>query len=182
MISTLVSGSRGRYRAAPAPPGVAGPPGRGGELVLAGAHGGAGTSTLAVLLWPAWDLGAARRGAAGYPLIRAGGRPVVLVARGTPAGAGRAVSVANAVIGNGGRIAVLAVVSDGLPETAEARYRFRLLQARTGSLVRVPFVAALRLGGEPRQVELPRRARRALAEIRAQALRPDTRPAPPWTR
>ena len=64
---------------------------------------------------------------------------------------------------------MLAVVSDGLPEPAEARYRFRVLEGRVGAVVRVPFVAAFRVAGSPLQVGLPRRARQALAEIRALA-------------
>ena len=42
-----------------------------------------------------------------------------------------AVAVAAAVA------AVLAVIGDGLPEPAEARYRFRVLDGRVGAVVRV---------------------------------------------
>jgi hypothetical protein len=142
-----------------------------------------------MLLLPAWDLGAPRRSRGGYPPIRAAGRPVVLVARNTAAGAARTVAVINDVAGHGGRIAVLAIVGDGLPETPEARYRFRLLEGRVGTVVRVPFVAALRLGGDPRQARLPRRARRALAAIRQRTDAPGAVSAmspsiamPPFTR
>jgi hypothetical protein len=62
---------------------------------------------------------------------------------------------------------VLAVVGDGLPEPAEARYRFRVLEGRVGAVIRVPFVAAFRAAGSPLQVSLPRRALRALTQIRA---------------
>ena len=44
--------------AGPAPAPRHGPP---GEVVLVGAHGGAGVTTLAGLLRPAWDMGAVRR-------------------------------------------------------------------------------------------------------------------------
>jgi hypothetical protein len=147
------------------------------ELVLAGAHGGAGTTTLAALLQPAWDLGAPRQAKGGFPRIRAAGRPVVLVARHTSAGAARAVTAVDAVARSGGRIAVLAIVSDGFPEPPAARYRFQLLEARVGAVVRVPFVAALRVGDGAGQVKLPRRAQRALAAIRDLAF---AEPPPPF--
>ena len=137
-------------------------------IVLAGAHGGAGTSTLAVLLAPAWDTGVISGPVAGG--LRPGGRPVVLAARNTVAAAGRAVTATGAVTRAGAWVAVLVVVSDGLPEPAEARYRFRVLDGRVGAVVRVPFVPAFRPAADPRSVALPRRVRRALAEIRALAL------------
>ena len=146
-------------------------------IVLAGAHGGAGTSTLAALLAPAWDMGVIQAGVPGGGL-RPRGRPVVLVARSTVAAAGRAVAAVTAVTGTGLPVAVLAVVSDGLPEPAEARYRFRVLEGRVGAVVRVPFVGAFRAAGSPLQVSLPRRARQALAEIRALAREQAPYPAP----
>ena len=143
-------------------------------IVLAGAHGGAGTSTLAVLLAPAWDTGVISGPAAGG--LRPGGRPVVLAARNTVAAAGRAVTATGAVARAGAWVAVLVVVSDGLPEPAEARYRFRVLEGRVGAVVRMPFVPAFRVTADPSRGDLPRRARQALAEIRvltcAQAPRP----------
>ena len=147
-----------------APPRTAGyrPP---DGIVLAGAHGGAGTSTLAALLAPAWDMGAISGPAAGG--LRPGGRPVVLAARNTVAAAGRAVAAVSALAMAGTWVAVLVVVSDGLPEPAEARYRFRVLEGRVGAVVRMPFVPAFRVTADPPCVDLPRRARQALAEIRA---------------
>ena len=146
------------------------------ELVVAGAHGGAGTSTLAALLAPAWDMGVVQPALIGG--LRPGGRPVVLVARNTVAAAGRAVTAVTAVTGSGLLVAVLAVISDGLPEPAEARYRFRVLDGRVGAVVRVPFAPALRAAGDPLQVNLPRRARQALARIRALAAEQPPYPAP----
>jgi hypothetical protein len=146
------------------------------EIVVAGAHGGAGTSTLAALLAPAWDMGVIQPAAPAGGL-RPGGRPVVLVARNTVAAAGRAVTAVTAVTRAGLPVAVLAVVGDGLPEPAEARYRFRLLDGRV-PVVRVPFTAAFRAAGSPLQVSLPRRARQALAQIRALAAEQAPYPAP----
>ena len=147
------------------------------EIVVAGAHGGAGTSTLAALLAPAWDVGVIQAAAPGGGL-RPGGRPVVLVARNTVAAAGRAVTAVTALTGAGLPVVVLAVISDGLPEPAEARYRFRVLDGRVGAVVRVPFAAALRAASSPLQVSLPRRARQALAQIRALAAEQAPYPAP----
>lgn len=145
-------------------------------IVLAGAHGGAGTSTLATLLAPAWDTGVISRPAAGG--LRPGSRPVVLAARNTVAAAGCAVTAASAVARAGAWVAVLVVVSDGLPEPAEAAYRFRVLEGRVGAVVRMPFVPAFRVTADPSRVDLPRRARRALAEIRALTREQAPRPAP----
>ena len=146
------------------------------EIVVAGAHGGAGTSTLAALLAPAWDMGVIQPAAPAGGL-RPGGRPVVLAARGTVAAAGQAVTAVTAITATGLPVAALAVIGDGLPEPAEARYRFRVLGARV-PVVRIPFVAAFRVAGSPLQVDLPRRARRALAEIRALARQQAPYPAP----
>lgn len=147
------------------------------EIVVVGAHGGAGVSTLAALLRPAWDMGVVREPRSGGPL-RPGGRPVVLAARNTVAAAGRAVAATTAITRQATQVAVLVVVSDGLPEPAEARYRFRVLEGRVGAVVRMPFVPALRVAGGPLQVDLPRRALRALAEIRMLAQGQTAYPAP----
>ena len=162
------------------------PPTRGGsapprwpplpEIVVAGVHGGAGTSTLAALLAPAWDMGVIQA-AVPARALRSGGRPVVLVARNTVGAAGRAVIAVTELTGTGRPVAVLAVIGDGLPEPAEARYRFRVLDGRV-PVVRVPFVAAFRAAGSPRQVDLPRRARQALAQIRALAAEQAPYPGP----
>jgi hypothetical protein len=136
-----------------------------GELVVVGAHGGAGVSTMAALLRPAWDLGVVRRPGSLEPA----GRPVVLVARGTTPAAARAVAAIRVLGQQRVRVAVLAVIGDGLPESAEARYRFRVLDGRVGAVVRVPFVPAFRVAADPLAVRLSRRTRRALAEIQSLA-------------
>ena len=132
--------------------------------------GYAGASTLAVLLHPAWDMGVICRPGSDCPQVRTGGRPLVLVARNTAAGSARATAAVNALAGQGVRVAVLAVVSDGLPDPVPAAYRFRLLTPRVGAMARIPFVPLLRAADDPALVVLPRKVRRALAEIRAEAL------------
>ena len=139
------------------------------RVAVTGAHGGAGASTLAALLAPSWDLGPVR-GRTAPPLPA--GLPVVLAARCTAASAARAVAAVRLLNRHGVAVAVLAVTGDGLPEPAEAAYRFRVLEGRVGAVVRVPFIPALRAAGDPRQVRLPRRALRALAQIRSLAAVP----------
>ena len=147
-----------------------------GVIVVVGAHGGAGTTTLAILLQPAWDMGVVRPPGQGPPPFRADGH-LVLATRNTAIAAGRTIGAVNALSSQGARVAVLAVVSDGMPEPASASYRFQLLRPRVGVLVRVPFVAALRAADDPVSVDLPRKAGRALAEIRGAALSPAGGPA-----
>ena len=162
-VYPVTAGPRQRPDAPPAPPRHA--PLR--EVVLVGAHGGAGVTTLAALLRPAWDLGVVRRPGPGRGLLRPSGRPVLLVARGTVPAAGRAVAAIRLLDEQGVQVAVLAVIGDGLPEPAEARYRFRVLDGRVGAVIRVPFVPVFRIAADPLSVDLPRRARRALAAIRS---------------
>jgi hypothetical protein len=150
-----------------------------GEIVVAGAHGGAGTTTLAILLRPSWDLGAVRRPARGCPAIRTTrGRPLALVSRNTVAAAARATAAVNAITWQGEQIAVLVIVSDGFPEPPAAGYRFQVLASRVGAIVRVPFIASLRAADDPAQADLPRRARRSIADIRAKAFAHAPCPAP----
>jgi hypothetical protein len=148
------------------------------EIVLVGAHGGAGVTTLAGLLRPAWDLGVVRHPGQGCGRLQPAGRPVLLVARSTLPAAGRAVAATRLLAGQGVQVAFLAVIGDGLPEPAEARYRFRVLEGRVGAVVRVPFVPAFRAAADPLSVDLPRRARRALAAIRALVQEREPHPAP----
>lgn len=144
---------------------------RRGELVAWGAHGGAGTSTLAALLGACWDMGAVRyRPDPRVPAVTTYGRPLIVVCRNTVVAAERATAAVMAVVHPGGRVAALAVVADGAGrEPREASARFRLLESRVGRVVRVPFVAALRLVDDPAGVPLPRRAEQAIEELRALA-------------
>ena len=155
-------------------PAAAPPPGTAwqvGEVVVAGAHGGAGTSTLTSWLQPAWDVGVVRRRPKQESSVfSTGGRPLVLAVQNTVPSAAQATDAINALIWQGVRVDVLAVVSDGLPEPAEATYRFDVLAGRVPVVVRVPFVASLRAAASPAGVDLPRKARRAIAEIQAATL------------
>jgi hypothetical protein len=139
------------------------------EIVVVGAHGGAGTTTLAILLQPSWDMGMIHPTQGRPSISPTWGRPIVLVSRNTAAAAARATAAANAITCQGERVAVLVVVSDGLAEPPAAAYRFQVLGARVGAIVRVPFIASLRIADDPAQADLPRRARRSLATIRAKA-------------
>ena len=138
------------------------------ELVIWGAHGGAGTSTLATWLQPAWDMGAMRpEPDPQHPAIVASSRALVVTCRSTAWSTAQATKAAAAVIRQGGHVAVVAVVSDGWPEPAAATSRFRLLEPRPGRLSGSRSSPALRLTDDPASVPLPRRALRALAQIQA---------------
>jgi hypothetical protein len=148
------------------------------ELVIWGAHGGAGTTTLATWLRPAWDMGAmGPEPDPPYPAKVATGRPLVITCRATAWSAQQATRAVAAVTRQGGQVAVLAVISDGWPEPAAAASRFRLLEAQAGAVIRVPFLPALRRSDDPAGVPLTRAACRALARIEAAAKR--TAPLPP---
>ncbi len=148
------------------------------ELVIWGAHGGAGTTTLATWLQPAWDMGAMRpEPDPHYPANVATGRALVVTCRSSAWSAQQATQAVQAAIQQGGQVAVLAVVSDGWPEPATAASRFRLLEPQVGAVVRIPFIPALRLADDPAAVPLPRAVCRALARIEATAKR--TFPLPP---
>jgi hypothetical protein len=138
------------------------------ERVVWGAHGGAGTTTLATWLQPAWDMGAAHPAMhPRYPATMAAGRPLILTCRCTAWSARAATIAVAAVTRAGGQVTVLVVVSDGWPEPAATTARFRLLEPQVAAVVRIPFIPGLRLTDDPATVALPRRALRALDEIRA---------------
>src|SRR5262249_58163622 len=98
-----------------------------------------------------------------------GGGASAVPCRNTAWSAVQATKAVTAVTRQGGRVAVLAVVSDGWPEPTAARHRFRLLEAHVGAVIRVPFVFGLRMADNPAEVPLSRWARRAVAQIKAAA-------------
>ncbi|MDT0300745.1 hypothetical protein [Streptomonospora wellingtoniae] len=159
--------------------GAAGLPDWAREPVLLGCHGGAGTTTLRVLLRTPWELGAF---SVERSEIDTFGRPLVLVARDSVAAAARAADVAGHVAASGTVIAALAVVADG--SGSEPRVAADLLSRagrRAGALVRVPFVAGLRHAdaGEADRVRLPKKAQQALAGITAACDRAAAAPPAP---
>ncbi len=133
-----------------------------------GAHGGAGTSTIAALLRPAWDLGSvAHLAGTGRMPVLARSRPLLVVARNTVAAARRATDAVTALHHAGVPIAGLVIVADGAgAEPRDATARFSLLEGRVRGVVRMPFVPGLRLVDDVTQIPLPERARDALASIR----------------
>jgi hypothetical protein len=136
-------------------------------LLVWGAHGGAGTSTLAALLKPARDMGALRTDADyRYPPPNIHGDPVLVACRCTTWSAIKASAAVTALTRGDGHVAVLVVVSDGWPEPPIATAWFRLLSAQVGAVVRVPFVPWLRLSNDPVPARLPRTTRQALTRIR----------------
>ncbi|MCP2337917.1 hypothetical protein [Actinomadura rupiterrae] len=137
-----------------------------GDLRLIGAHGGAGTSTLAALLAGAVDLGTTDR------LPDVADTPLVLVARNTVAGSRRAVTAQHRLRRAGHHVRVLAIVDDGFGEPQDASSRFALLAPQVAGVVRVPFMPALRLTTDPTWISLPSKGRRALDRILALAAEP----------
>jgi hypothetical protein len=137
------------------------------DLIIWGAHGGAGTSTLATLLQPARDMGALRSEADYRYPPSPGGNPVLVTCRCTTWSAITASKAVTALTRGGGQVSVLAVVNDGWPEPPIATAWFRLLSAQVGAVVRVPFIPWLRISNDPALVRLPRPARQALATIRS---------------
>ncbi len=137
-------------------------------MVVAGAHGGAGTSTLAALLPAAWDMGSiASLLELDRSPLRAKGRPVVLAARNTAMAAKHATAAIGALRDWDEQVAALAIVNDGGPESRDAIARFALLEGRVGGMVRIPHARALRMAEDPSMVVLPGKARQAVNELRS---------------
>jgi hypothetical protein len=137
------------------------------DVVVAGAHGGAGTSTLAALLPAVWDMGSIESLLElDCAPLDAKGRPIVLAARNTAAAATRATTAIGVLREWDERVAALAIVSDGGPESRDATARFALLEARVGGIVRIPHVRQLRLVEDPAEVVLPGKARHAIEQLR----------------
>lgn len=153
-----------RSSRAPAPPEPPTPTRR--DVVLVGAHGGAGVTTLQALLGPAQDLGVVRNLQGPEPPVRPHDRPLVVVCRGTVPGSRRATETVNAILRGGQSVAALVVVADGAgPLPGDARARFTLLADRVGGVVHVPFHPGFRLLDDPSTAVLPMRLRHAIAAI-----------------
>ena len=141
-------------------------------LVVVGAHGGAGVSTLAWLLAPAVDLGRARDW---RRLVNPGRCPVALVCGCTVPATGQAVGEVAAAARAGVGLDVLVVVGDGWPVPGAARARLRLLAGRVGRVVRVPYVPGWRYVERPDPAGLPRAVVLAVAAVRAAVDEPSRR-------
>ena len=158
-------------------PGVEGPDAPPRTLLVAGAHGGAGSTTLAKLLHPALDMGTVSgTPKPGRAPLQPRGRPVVVVSRNTVSAAWHATRAVTAIDAcrdeTDGHIAALVIVSDGgRSEPKEATARFALLQGRVCGVVRMPFIPALRLVDDPTTVELPVKARQVLDAVKELAFR-----------
>jgi hypothetical protein len=139
----------------------------GREVVVVGAHGGAGTSTLAALLPTPWDMGSiGPLLEIGRPPLRAKGRPIVLAVRNTARAAKNATAAIGALHDWDEPVSTLAIASDGGPESRDATARFALLEGRVGGVVRIPHVRDLRLVEDPIDVVLPRKAQQAMDDLR----------------
>ncbi|WP_147312501.1 hypothetical protein [Thermomonospora umbrina] len=154
-------------------------------LVLLGAHGGAGTTTLARLLEASgaetYDLGriGPRHALGGPAYVEMGDWDgLVLVSRNTVAAAGAATLAVRGLVDGGHVPHLLVVVSDGAgTEPKAAKARFDLVEPRLATgIVRMPFEAGLRLVDDPTEVRLHKATRAALERICA------LRPAPPRAR
>lgn len=174
-------GSHGALAAPGAQPRLAG-------LFLAGAHGGAGVSTLADLvraaiaaaqpgtLVPVRVLPAFPDGPPGVISARTTlpgqvPAPLVLVARANAEGARRAVVAVTALEYLGVTPDVLALVGDGagsLPRVAAQR--LATLDGRVGSMTQIPFAAGLRAAADTRSARLPARLHRAAGSLAALAM------------
>ncbi len=143
------------------------------SLLLVGAHGGAGVSTLTRLLAPAAvDLGAPRE----WRRIRTPSWQLVGVVTGcTVAATGQAVYQVAAAARAGIVPRVLIVVGDGWPLPGTARARLRLLAAQVGQIVHVPYVPGWRYVEQPDPARLPGAVERALAAVRAAVEQPSRR-------
>jgi len=134
------------------------------RVLLVGAHGGAGVTTLTRLLAPAVDAGVARD----WRLLHnPAGDPVAVVSGWTVAATGHAVREVAAAAGAGVWVALLLVVADGWPAPKQARARLRLLAGHVGRVVAVPYVPAWRYLERPEAADVPRPLARALAAARA---------------
>ncbi len=153
----------------------------GAELLVWGAHGGAGTTTLTIWLGrTACDMGSMRPGMyPRYPAQTGHGRPLVVVTGPTARNALAATIAVKAVTMAWARVSVLAIVSDGWPEPPTSTIRFQLLEPQADAIIRIPFVPGMRLADEPAAVPIPRQARRAINEIRAVAGLPPLSPNVP---
>jgi hypothetical protein len=138
-------------------------------VAVVGAHGGAGTTTVATLLRPARviDIRVSTRRWVEFA-NRWASVPLVLVARGTSRGLADAVESVAGADSVGLFPAALVVVGDGWwPEPAAVRARTRMLSDRVGTVIRLPFVPRWRYLDDPLTDEPPAHVAVVVEQIRA---------------
>jgi hypothetical protein len=147
----------------PVPAGRPAPP-----LGVLGAHGGAGTSTLALLLG-ATDLGCRYHDQLPPAITSDPGlneSALLLTCRPTTLSANYATEAIRELAKLRIPVAVLVICGDGWPETPATTASYRLLSAQVGTVTRMPFIPAIRGFSHPESVRIGRRARNALNEVR----------------
>lgn len=128
------------------------------QILVAGCHGGAGTTTVARMLANAVDVGLERP--------NPGDAALVLVTRGTPYGARCATEVLTSARQAGIQPTALVVVGDGpWPEPRLAALRLRMLDGLVPTLVRLPYVMRWRYLEDPLAHPLPRKITSAVRHI-----------------
>lgn len=136
-------------------------PARCTPVLVIGGHGGAGTTTLVGQLGPQ----AREAGRIGPAVEDVVGSAVIVVVRGTAAGAGHAVDAVGRLRAAGAATVVVAAVGDGpWPEPLAARARLRALAGHV-PVVRIPYVARWRFEDVPSSV--PACYERAVTRLRA---------------
>jgi len=151
--------------------------GWGEGVVVLGAHGGAGTTTLTHWLpSPSFDLGPITGPDGTVRQVTPYGRPVIVTTRNTVCSAHAASIAINGLRDQGLRVACLVIVADGAgSEPREAKVRFRMLEGHVEGTVRLSFLATLRGSEEvPPEEELPRKMVSELTRIKELAQKDDT--------
>lgn len=132
------------------------------RVLVCGAHGGAGATTVTKLLAPA-AVDTARH------VVTPDDRPLLVVARLTAAGTKAAGETVRAALAAGHYRPLIVAVADGpWPEPNPARARLAMLDKDTiRGIVRIPYVPAWRYVDDPLtdKVPMPRRVQQALAQI-----------------
>lgn len=138
------------------------------SLVVVGAHGGAGASTLAGF----FDSGAVSEVSPAEVRSMAGDASTtpmttaLVVGQGTAKGTRAAVELAGELARSGVRVVVAIVADGGLGEPIAVRSRLRLLRDQVVAVVRVPYVARWRFIEEP--ANPPERFTAAVNRIRGE--------------
>ncbi|MGI5122763.1 hypothetical protein ACQEU5_24925 [Marinactinospora thermotolerans] len=143
--------------------------GWGEGVVVLGAHGGAGATTLTHWLpSPSFDLGPVVGPDGAVRQVTSHGRPIILTTRNTVHSAQAASIALNGLRDQGLRVACLVIVDDGAGSTPrEAKVRFRMLEGHVGGTERLSFLPTLRGSEEiPPEEELPRKMVSELTRIK----------------